>query len=110
MTMEQVNLALFSTDILKEPTTYEEAMNSEQKEDQIKWKNVISKELNEMEKRGVWEVIDEKNIPIDCRCLKSKWIFKVHQINLFLICRYVRYLHCHKSKYHQLGSRSSKLP
>jgi hypothetical protein len=31
--------------IVKEPTTYEEAINSEQKEDQIKWKNAIDKEL-----------------------------------------------------------------
>jgi hypothetical protein len=38
MTLEQVNLALFSTKIIKEPTTYEEAINSEQKEDQVKWK------------------------------------------------------------------------
>jgi hypothetical protein len=29
----QVNLALFSTNIAKEPTTYKEAINSEQKED-----------------------------------------------------------------------------
>jgi hypothetical protein len=36
MTLDQVNLALFSTEILKEPTTYEEAINSELKEDQIK--------------------------------------------------------------------------
>jgi hypothetical protein len=36
MTLDQVNLALFSTKIIKEPTTYEEEINSEQKEDQIK--------------------------------------------------------------------------
>jgi hypothetical protein len=70
-------LVLFSTEIVKEPTTYEEAINSEQKEDQIKWKNAIDKDLMEMEKRGVWEIIDEKDIPINCRCIKNKWIFKV---------------------------------
>jgi hypothetical protein len=37
MTMDQVNLALFSTEIIKERTTYEEAINCKQKEDQIKW-------------------------------------------------------------------------
>jgi hypothetical protein len=36
MRLDQFNLALFSTDISKEPTTYEEAINSEQEEDQIK--------------------------------------------------------------------------
>jgi hypothetical protein len=52
MTSDQGNLALFSTGLIKEPTTYEEAINSEQKEDQIKWKSAIDKELKEMEKRG----------------------------------------------------------
>jgi hypothetical protein len=45
MTLDQVNLALFSTEIVKERTTYEEAINSEQKEDLIKCKNEIDKEL-----------------------------------------------------------------
>jgi hypothetical protein len=71
-TLDQVNLALFSTEIIKEPTTYEEAISREQKEDQIKWKNAINQELKEMEKRGVWEIIDEKDIPINHRCIKSK--------------------------------------
>jgi hypothetical protein len=58
---------LFSTDIVKEPTTYEKAKSSEQKEDQIKWKNAIDTELKEMEKRGVWEIIYEKVISINCQ-------------------------------------------
>jgi hypothetical protein len=33
--------------------TYEEALNRSQKEDQIKWKVAINKELKEMAKRGV---------------------------------------------------------
>jgi hypothetical protein len=46
--LDYVNLALFSTEIIKEPTTYEEEINSEQKEEQIKWKNVTNKDLKEM--------------------------------------------------------------
>jgi ABC-type amino acid transport substrate-binding protein len=60
MTLDQVNLALFSTDIVKEPSTYEEAIHCEQKKDQIKSENAINKELKEMEKRGVWETIMRK--------------------------------------------------
>jgi hypothetical protein len=36
MLLDQVNLALFSMEIVKEPTTYEEAINNLQKEDQNK--------------------------------------------------------------------------
>jgi hypothetical protein len=68
---------LFSTELIKEPTTYEEAINSEQKEYQIKWKNSINKELKEMEKRGAWEIIDEKDISINPRCIQNKWILKM---------------------------------
>jgi hypothetical protein len=83
MTLDQVNLALFSTVTVKEPTTYEEEINSGKKEDQIKWKSSIDKELKEMEKRGVWEIIDEKNIPINRRCIKNKLIFKVKRNGIF---------------------------
>jgi hypothetical protein len=83
MTLDQVNLALFSTVTVKEPTTYEEAINSEKKEDQIKWKSTIDKELKEMEKRGLWEIIDVKNIPINRQCIKNKWIFKVKRNGIF---------------------------
>jgi hypothetical protein len=91
---------LFSKVIIKEPTTYEDVINREQKEDQIKWKSVINKELKEiekrgrcknaidkdlkeMEKRGVWEIIDEKVILINCRCIKNKWIFQVKRNGIF---------------------------
>jgi hypothetical protein len=36
----------------------------------IEWIDVIDKELKEMAKRGVWEVIDEKEIPIIVDSLK----------------------------------------
>jgi hypothetical protein len=36
-----------------------------------------------MTKRGIWEVIDEKDIPIDCRCIKKKRIFKVKRNGIF---------------------------
>jgi hypothetical protein len=36
-----------------------------------------------MEKRGVWEIIDEKDIPINRRCIKNKWIIKVKCNGIF---------------------------
>jgi hypothetical protein len=38
-----------------------------------------------MEKRGVWKIIDEKNIPINRRCIKNKRIFKVKINGVFRI-------------------------
>jgi hypothetical protein len=43
MTLDQV-IWLYSMEIIKEPTTYEEAINSEPKENQIKWKDAIDNE------------------------------------------------------------------
>jgi hypothetical protein len=76
MTLDQVNLALFSTVVIEEPKTYEEAINCEQKEDQIQWKSTVNKELKKMEKRGVWEIIDEKDIPINRRYIKKSVYLK----------------------------------
>jgi hypothetical protein len=36
-----------------------------------------------MGKKGVWEIIDEKDIPINRRCIKNKWIFKVKSNGIF---------------------------
>ena len=41
-------------------------------------KEAIDKELNEMTKRGVWELIDENNIPSDQQCINNSWDFKDH--------------------------------
>jgi hypothetical protein len=49
----------------KEPSSFEEAINCENKDDQNAWKEEIEKELNKMTKRGVWEIIDEKDVPND---------------------------------------------
>jgi hypothetical protein len=42
-TLDQANLALFSTEIIKEPRTYEEVINSEQKENKSNGKMRLTK-------------------------------------------------------------------
>jgi hypothetical protein len=74
---------MFSADFIKEPTAYEEALNCELKEEQIKGKDEINIDLKEMTKRGLWEGIDEKEISINCQCTKNKWIFKVKRYGIF---------------------------
>jgi hypothetical protein len=49
--LEQVNLALLTTSLSKEPSSFEEAINCENKDDQKAWKEAIEKEINEMTKR-----------------------------------------------------------
>ena len=64
--LEQVNLALCTTAMIKEPTNYEESLNCEKKEYQIAWKEAINKELNEVTKgvfgeqlmKKIFQVID----------------------------------------------------
>jgi hypothetical protein len=55
--LKQVNLALFTKAFIKEPSSFEEAINCEKKEEGA-WKEALNKKLNEMSKRGVWEVIN----------------------------------------------------
>jgi hypothetical protein len=43
-------LALFATAFIKEPSSFEEVVNFEKKEDQDAWKEAIDKELSEMHK------------------------------------------------------------
>ena len=83
VSLEKVNITLFGAAFVKEPSTFEEAINCEKKEEQDAWKEAIDKELSEMTKRGVWQVIDDKDIPSDRRCIKNKWIFKVKRNGVF---------------------------
>jgi hypothetical protein len=63
--LEQVNLSLLTTSFTKEPLSFEEAINCENKDDQKAWKEAIERELNEMTKRRVWDIIEEKDVPND---------------------------------------------
>jgi hypothetical protein len=49
ITLEQENIALFSTNVIKEPTTFEEVWNCCDKNEQIKLREAINNELNENE-------------------------------------------------------------
>ena len=43
MSLEQINMALFGTGFVKEPSSFEEAIYFERKEEQDVWKEVINK-------------------------------------------------------------------
>jgi hypothetical protein len=58
-------LALLTTSFNKEPSSFEEAINFENNDNQKAWREAIEKELNKMTMRGVWEIIDEKDVPND---------------------------------------------
>jgi hypothetical protein len=58
-------------EILKEPISYEEAINSEDSE---KWKNAMNIELRSLMDNETWE---EKIPPKDCEIIDTKWIFKI---------------------------------
>jgi hypothetical protein len=83
-------LALFSACFVKEPKTYIEVLNCERKEDQIKSKEAINKELKELAKRGLWRVINEKNIPLNRWSIRNKWVFKVKRNEIF----FARFVAC----------------
>ena len=54
-----------------EPSTFEEAMASPQKEE---WLRAIKEELDHMETMQVWTMVD---LPPNKKCIDSKWIFKI---------------------------------
>jgi hypothetical protein len=52
ISLEQVNFALFTTIVIKEPSSCKEAINYAEKKVRFALKEAIDKELNEMTKRG----------------------------------------------------------
>ena len=56
---------------LDEPTTFEEALNSQQKR---KWENAMTAEMHSLLDNDVWELVE---LPKHCKPVGSKWVFKV---------------------------------
>jgi hypothetical protein len=72
ISLDQVNLALFTTATVNEPTAFDEAWNCKVKEHRKLWREVINKELGKMTEKEVWKLINQEDIPKDRRCIKSK--------------------------------------
>ena len=60
-----------------EPKTFDEAWNHQDPHQRRKWLTAILKEFADMEKRKIWKKVKRSDMPSDCRCVKSKWVFKI---------------------------------
>jgi uncharacterized protein with HEPN domain len=55
---------LFSGIVIdEEPPSFVEAWNHDDLKDLGKWRDAIKKELNDMDKQQVWEIIKKEDIP-----------------------------------------------
>ena len=59
-----------------EPKTFQEAWHSPVEEEK-NWQMAIRKEINSMIDKGVWRMVDRKNIPNNRRLIGNKWVFKI---------------------------------
>ena len=57
-------------------TTFKEAWNHENKQEQEGWRKALEKEYFDMMKRGFWQRIKKLEVPKDSRTIGSKWVFK----------------------------------
>jgi hypothetical protein len=90
--LEQENVALFSGIVIdEEPSSFDEAWNHDDPKARGKWRDAIKKELNDMDKQQVWEIIKKEDIPEERRTIKCKWIFKIKRKETFrarlVVCR-----------------------
>jgi hypothetical protein len=66
-----------------EPTTFREAWDHPNPEKRAKWQEAIQKEFTDMTRRGVWRKMKRSEIPVERRCIKSKWVFNVKRNNVY---------------------------
>ncbi len=69
--------------IKEEPQSFEGAYNHQDKIQREKWRSAIKKKSKDMNQRGVRKKIKRKQIPLDRRCVKCKWIFKFKKNGMF---------------------------
>jgi hypothetical protein len=72
ISLDQVNLALFTTATVNEPTAFDEVWNCADKEHHKLWREAINRERSKMTKKEVWEVINQEDVPKDRSCIKNK--------------------------------------
>lgn len=63
------------------PTTYNQAWNHPDPLKESKWKEAILDELIEIQRKGVWEVMDDSKQ----RTIRLKWVFKISKQSCFLL-------------------------
>jgi hypothetical protein len=57
--------------------TFDEAWNHDDLKARGKWRDAIKKELCEMDKQQVWEIIKKEDFPENRSTIKYKWILKI---------------------------------
>ncbi|CAI7741386.1 unnamed protein product [Closterium sp. NIES-54] len=69
---EECAFAFFSpVEMLGEPATFKEALESSDAEE---WKKAMESELKSIEENGTWELVE---LPEGCKAITSKWLFKI---------------------------------
>jgi hypothetical protein len=82
--IEQANIALLSGILIdEEPSTYDGAWSHDDPKSREKWRDDIKKELCDMDKEQVWEIIKKEDIPEKRRTIKCKWLFKIKRNVIF---------------------------
>jgi hypothetical protein len=67
----------------EEPSTFDEVWNHDDPKAKGKWQDAIKKELKNMDKQQVWEIIKKEDILENRRTIKCKWIFKIKRNGIF---------------------------
>jgi Reverse transcriptase (RNA-dependent DNA polymerase) len=93
--LDHANFAFFFVGAVeKESTFFDEDWNHKDSSSSETWFESMKKELEEMKKKEVWEVMKKEDIPQDKRTIKCKWIFKIKRNGVFrarlVACGYIQ--------------------
>ena len=67
----------------QEPRSFREAWDHPDPDQREKWRDAIKKEFSNMNRRGVWRIIDRNRKPGNRRCVKHKWVLKIKRDGRF---------------------------
>jgi hypothetical protein len=70
-------------DVYDIPHNFSQAWNHPQKWQRSKWRAAVKLELDKMAQYEVWQVVQIQRIPVNCRCVKHKWIFDIKRNGTF---------------------------
>jgi hypothetical protein len=74
---EDVNnyLMMVKDEVKKDPIKFENAYFHPEREQREGWRMAIKKELESMEKCGIWTMIHQKDMPKERKVIRNQWVF-----------------------------------
>ena len=75
--VDEFEFAMASLEVRTEPMKFKDAWDHPNESEKNLWREAIMKEITDMEQRGVWDVVDNSDVPRNRKPIGCRWVFEL---------------------------------